>query len=242
MLDALLSIYLIIIFPCYKLWTSHHTKQSRNINTRMHRYIKTIILIALPLAALLASYWNSARAPDTLGLDVPVSQAGQWGIIFALALLIALAVAGPLRQKSLTDKKRIEYLALIKNDQLMPRTHGELWTFAIATLFIGAGWEILYRGFLLSTLAPMIGTAGAVVLSALAYAAAHGYKNPRKLAASILAALLFALAFCASKSLWWLMLVHIGLPFIGIVGGYNLLREDSRNSAALSASERQPIS
>ncbi|WP_317202652.1 CPBP family intramembrane glutamic endopeptidase [Janthinobacterium sp.] len=240
MLDALLSIYLIIIFPCYKLWTNHH--KNKNTNTRMHRYIKTIVLIALPLAALLASYWSSGRAPDALGLDVPVSRAGQWGIIFALALLIALAVAGSLRQKSLTDKKRIEYLALIKNDELMPRTHGELWTFAIATLFIGVGWEILYRGFLLSTLPPMIGTAGAVVLSALAYGAAHGYKNPRQLTASILAALLFALAFCASKSLWWLMLVHIGLPFIGAVSSFNLLREDSLSGNALSDSERQPIS
>ena len=242
MLDALLSIYLIILFPCYKLWTNHHKNNTKNGNTRMHRYIKTIVLIALPLAALLANDWNSARAPEALGLDMPVSQAGQWGIIFALALLIALAVAGPLRQKSFTDKERIEYLALIKNDKLMPRTHGELWMFGIATLFIGVGWEILYRGFLLSSLAPMIGTAGAVVLSALAYGAAHGYKNPRQFTASILAALLFALAFCASKSLWWLMLVHIGLPFIGILGGYNLLREDSRNSAAPSDSERQPIS
>jgi membrane protease YdiL (CAAX protease family) len=45
---------------------------------------------------------------------------------------------------------------------------------------LGAGWELLYRGFLLLVLTPSIGAWGAVAVSGLSYGAAHGYKNPKQ--------------------------------------------------------------
>ena len=83
----------------------------------------------------------------------------------------------------------------------MPRTGTELWQFMLMTFVLGAGWELLYRGFLLLVLAPMAGIAGAVILSSLAYGLAHGYQGPKQLAASIASAFVFTIGFALTQSL-----------------------------------------
>jgi len=81
-----------------------------------------------------------------------------------------------------------------------------------------AGWEVLYRGFLLQLLPPIIGLPFAIVASALAYGIAHGYKNPKELIASIISAFIFTIAYAWTHSIWWLILIHVGLPLLMFPG------------------------
>jgi hypothetical protein len=48
----------------------------------------------------------------------------------------------------------------------------------------------------------------------------HGYQGVGKMAASIVSALLFTLAYVLTGSLWWLMLLHVLLPLYMGLSGY----------------------
>jgi membrane protease YdiL (CAAX protease family) len=72
--------------------------------------------------------------------------------------------------------------------------------------------QLLYRGFLMLVLTP-----GAVILAALAYGAGHGYKSRGQFAGSIVSAFLFTIGYVLTGSLWWLMLLHMGLPLFGLI-------------------------
>jgi membrane protease YdiL (CAAX protease family) len=84
-------------------------------------------------------------------------------------------------------------------------------------VLVSLGWELLYRGFLLMLLTPVTGAATAIILAALAYGIGHGYEKPSQLIGSIVSAFLFTLAFYYTQSLWWLILLHIGLPLFGAI-------------------------
>lgn len=78
-----------------------------------------------------------------------------------------------------------------------------------------AGWEILYRGFIL-LLTPNTGLPIAITISALAYGIAHGYRSPKQLIASIVSAFAFTIAYALTHSLWWLIVIHAGLPLSAV--------------------------
>lgn len=101
-------------------------------------------------------------------------------------------------------------------DDPFPRTTMERAGYVLFAFAAGSGWEILYRGFLLWFLTPLLGIIAAVGLAALAYGVAHGVKDRRMLMASIASALVFTVAFAMTRELWWLMLIHTGLPLIAL--------------------------
>ena len=241
MLSLVLAFYLLVVLPAQQLWKSRHKGEASG-KSRRWRYVKSIAAIILPLGALLAYALLSGLSAGSLGLDMPVSLPGQWGLVFAALLLAGLGIGSRMWENRLDDKKRADYLARIRSNETMPRTRAELQIFILLTLFLGIGWELLYRGFLLLALSPMVGTIGAVILSALAYGLAHGYKNPKQLAGSIISAFAFTIGFVLTGSLWWLMLVHVGLPLFGAISCYRTFNlEAVASEAALMSESRQNV-
>ena len=84
----------------------------------------------------------------------------------------------------------------------------------VTTLVISVAWEVLYRGYLMWMLAPRIRAMFALIVAAAAYGVAHGYQNPKLFAGSLISALIFTTAYAVSHSLWWLVLIHAGLPML----------------------------
>lgn len=72
---------------------------------------------------------------------------------------------------------------------------------------------------------PITGLSGAVVIAALAYGAAHGFKTAKQFVASIVSALAFTVGYAMTSNLWWLMLLHIGLMLLGALASRALTRE-----------------
>ncbi len=241
MLSLALAFYLLVVLPAQRLWKSRHKGEAGG-RSRLRRYVKSIIAITAPLGALLAFAWLSGLSAGSLGLDMPVSLPGQWGLVFAVLLLAGLGIGSRMWENKLDDKKRAEYLARIRSNETMPRTRAELQIFILLTLFLGIGWELLYRGFLLLALSPMAGTIAVVILFALAYGLAHGYQNPKQLAGSIISAFAFTIGFALTGSLWWLMLVHVGLPLFGAISCYRAFNlEVAAGKAALMNDSRQNV-
>jgi len=224
MIDIALAFYLVFILPGLQLWRSARPTDGPK-RPRALRYLSTIREIALLLLVLAAVCWWGGHAPSALGLAAPVSAAARWSLAAAAAVVPVLYFVGKLMEHTMDPAKRAAAEEQILASDRFPRTPAELRLFVVLSLFVGIGWELLYRGFLMLALAPLIGTWGAVVLAAVAYGAAHGYENPRQLANSIASALLFTVGYVLTGSLWWLMLIHIAIPLSIPLYYYKMMRD-----------------
>lgn len=216
MLELPLAIYLLVYLPLQQMWRSLRTRRTartvRPERPRLRLYWSMTAQLAALLAVLAASAWMLERTPAELGLDWPPSVAGKWGIGLACVLVPALHGVATLQERRMDAAARAALQARLEEGVAPPRTAGELAGFLVMCVALGAGWEILYRGFLLMVLAPHIGMPGAVILAALAYGIGHGFSTPGQFAGSIVSAFAFIGAYALSGSLWWLIVIHIGVP------------------------------
>lgn len=214
MIELALAVYLLLVMPAQQMWRSLRKgapRVPRRECPRRQRYWSMTARLAAMLAVLAAACWYQGRTPDELGLGWP-GTAGQWGIGLALVLVLLLHVGATAQERRMDAAARAQLAAALEDGVAPPRTACELAAFLVMCLVLGAGWEILYRGFLLLVLTPHTGMAGAVVLAALAYGIGHGFSTPRQFAGSIVSAFAFTTAYALSGSLWWLIVIHIGAP------------------------------
>ncbi|MRX10654.1 CPBP family intramembrane metalloprotease [Pseudoduganella sp. FT25W] len=223
MTDLALAFYLVLVLPVMQLWRSTR-KHGKITRSRTQRYLGTIRTVALTLIALVAVCWWNGHTPSDLGLAPPASGAAIWCLLLPLAGLPLMYYASKSREVKMAADKRAAMHAQVRASDALPRTPAEFKLFLITTLFIGAGWELLYRGYLTLVLTPWLGTWGAVLLGGLAYGAGHGYANPRQLTTSIVTAILFSVAYVVTGNLWWLILVHIGIPLLSVISCYKILK------------------
>lgn len=206
--DIFLTAMLLLALPALRLWSTLKAGP-RLHRAPMRRYLLTIGELLLLLGTLAAQWLLHHRSLAALGLDIPVGTYGLVGLGFAAALITTLAVA----TVRMTSGTRAPGAAT--GTDIFPQTPGETAVFGVFTVFVGAGWELLYRGYLLWALTPLTGQIGAILLAATAYGLAHGYKSNVQLGGSIAMALLFTAAYAVTGSLWWLIAIHIALPLIG---------------------------
>jgi membrane protease YdiL (CAAX protease family) len=213
MLNILLAAYLLIVAPALNLRRSLRPKSDKPARPLLRRYWSMSWQVLILLAVLIAGSWQSGYTLQELGFDIPLSTAGARGLGFAVLLLGGLAVAGSILERRKSPQAQEKHDSELLNSPLpWPSTPVEILSFTASMALMTVAWEILYRGFLLLVLAPGTGLPVAVAVSALAYGIAHGYKNPKQLIASIVSAFVFTIAYAATHSLWWLMLIHAGLP------------------------------
>lgn len=225
MLNILLASYLLAVAPATSQWRSWRGRGTKPAASLASRYWS----MSWKVLVLLALLWLGARdagyTAAQLGFDIPVSRAGTWGLVFVPVLLAGIALAGILSERGNTPESRVDLeRRALASPFPWPRTRMEVLGFALSITLMCAAWEILYRGFLLLLLTPHIGLPMAIVASALAYGLAHGYENPQQLLGSIVAALIFTLAYALTHSLWWLIALHAGLPLSALPAAMRALR------------------
>lgn len=219
-LDPALMLCLVFALPAFSMWKS--LRQPMTAATpRTTRYMRMMIRISVLLLILALDWYITRRPLAGLGLDVPVSPYGQIGLAIAAALLGAVVISSGFEARRLSGDKLAAFKRKLESNDLLPRTAAETIRFALLSVIVGVGWEVLYRGFLLWYLAPIIGTLAAIAVAAVAYGLAHGYKSRGQLAGSIASAFVFTIAYAVTHSLWWLMVVH---TFIGLSGGLSSYR------------------
>ncbi len=212
LLDIALTIALTLIVPIYNIVRQSRTA-GQPAEPRLTRY-RRALLLALGLDAVLVVDWIvGGRSLTMLGLDAPLSIAGRYGLILAGIALCLLALF------TATARARDEAQPPADALEMLPQTPQEVRLFLLLSLVLGVSWELLFRGYLLWSLNPVFGAGGAVAVAALAYAASHGFKTTGKLIGSLISALLFTTAYALSHSLWWLIMLHAGLPIIGVLIG-----------------------
>jgi membrane protease YdiL (CAAX protease family) len=213
MLNHLLAAYLLVIFPVWNLWRSMRLKNGKPPRSLLRQYCS---MSAHSLALLGVLWAGSSQAGYTLGqlgFDMPLSSAGAWGLACAVLLLCSLWAIGSVIERRKTPQARAEdERKMLASSSIWPRNLAEAFAFAASMLIVTGGWEVLYRGFLLLVLTPVIGLPLAIAASALAYGIGHGYANPKQLIGSIISAFFFTIAYAWTQSLWWLILIHVFIP------------------------------
>jgi membrane protease YdiL (CAAX protease family) len=213
MLNILLAAYLLIVSPAFKLWRSLRPKSNKPPRALMLRYWSMSWQVLVLLAVLWAGSWQAGYTLRDIGFDLPLSKAGVWGLFFAVLILGGLWVAANVIERHKTPEARAESERKVLDSSFpWPRNGSETLAFVISISIITAAWEILYRGFVLLLLTPSTGMPLAIAISAFAYGIGHGYTNPKQLLASIVSAFVFTIAYAMTHSLWWLIVIHAGLP------------------------------
>ncbi|WP_402718856.1 CPBP family intramembrane glutamic endopeptidase [Janthinobacterium rivuli] len=216
MLNILLTLYLLFVFPALNVWRSLRPK-SNKLRPLLLRYWSMSWHILVLLSIFGIGSWQAGYTLREIGFDLPLSSAGTWGLAFAVMLLCSISLAGRIIERRKAPLARAENeRKLLDSSFPWPRTGAETLAFAASMSLTSAGWEILYRGFVLLVLTPSTGLPIAIAASALAYGIGHGYKNPKQLIASIVSAFVFTIAYALTHSLWWLIVIHVGLPLISV--------------------------
>ena len=207
--DHLLAALLLAGLPGRSLW--YHFFPRPVPPTKAGRY-RAVIGIIDGLLILLTLDWASrGRSPAALGLGAPITTAALAGLGIAVALLCLMAaMAGRTRHRAPDTKP--DSLALL------PETVQERRLFMALAVTAGFGWEVLYRGFLYFYLEPRIGAIATVAASAIAYGVGHEWRGRRQFARALLSAVAFTTGYAATLNLWWLILLHAGLPLLILCG------------------------
>lgn len=211
-LDYVLLAALLVILPARAAWRSWAPRRPEL--TMASRYRRTLLIVVGLLSLLAANWIFTGRSAASLGLALPTS-------LFEFALLgLAIVVLAVLGISMLFQKPahaaNIEAAAL----EQLPKTLVELRLAVLAAFGLGFGWEVLYRGYLLFALEPAMGTAAAVALAALSYAIGHGDKTMQRFMGSAFMAFAFTIAYSVSGNLWWLILLHVGMPLLAAAYGW----------------------
>lgn len=208
-LDYILLAALVVALPAEALWKTvrGRARPKPPLSTKLLRSLRVVAV----LLAVLAFIWiREERSAGALGLEAPLSTGGMVGLAIAVALLGLLGIGTVAKRGSGEGADA----GLAANH--MPQTPRERRLFALFVFVAGIGWEVLYRGYLLWALAPLVGAPGAVVVAAIAYALGHGSRDSKSLIGAVIASFLFTIGYALTGSLWWLILLHIGLPLIGM--------------------------
>ncbi|HEX7324093.1 MAG TPA: CPBP family intramembrane glutamic endopeptidase [Rhodanobacteraceae bacterium] len=219
MIDWLLAILLILALPGWAIWKSRRPRKPPSAQ-RTLGYIKAIMLTVVLLAVCLLNWWRAGQPWRALGFDVPLSLRGEIGLALAVLLLVIAAIASRIASRKASYDSNAAPKPASDEDPLAPRTRQELWLLIIVVVLLGAGWEILYRGFLLWLLVPRVGSVAAICIAALAYGLAHGCKDWKGALISIGIAFAFTIAYALTYSLWWLMLIHVAIALGAVVIGF----------------------
>ncbi|OON63056.1 hypothetical protein B0920_06470 [Massilia sp. KIM] len=211
--DYLFTVYLLVVLPAYSVWTSIRQKPATASKGALHDYWRQArfslgLLVVLWLVSLLSDH--SLRE---IGLDLPLSQPGRWDLLFAFVLLACLRLGEMYFERKTSPEDLAKQKAMLDSLPFrMPATRLETLVYVLCMSIATATWEILYRGYLLLILTPLLGLPTGVILASVSYGVAHGFTNTRQLLGSVIAAFAFTIAYAFTGSLWWLIVLHAAAP------------------------------
>ncbi len=211
--DVVLLVLTVAVLPAVSAVMG--ARLARHPGSLVSRYWQTMARGWLMVALLAVDWRRSGRSFAALGLDVPVGAYGLYGLVAIAAAALFLAVMllnlrvfiKPARYPKLREQMR--------EMKILPRTTRELLAFLLVAITAGVWEELLFRGFLIWFLAPYAGIVGAIAIATLAFGLGHAYQGWRGIPRTGAVGLIFAVAYIASGSLWWVMAAHALLDLYG---------------------------
>jgi len=206
----ILGVLLVVVFPLLGARDFRvllRRTSEGDANARVEFY-KGILMWHWPLTMGLLGWWLlSGNTLASVGL-VPVVERSQW-VTIGIGAIVMAAQVGYLAMASRDSDK----LSAIKEQMgetfsLAPQTPRESRLFDMVSITAGVCEEILYRGLLLATLVPLVGTWPAVAISSLIFGLGHAYQGIAGIVKTGLTGLVLAWFTVSSGSLFIAMVLH----------------------------------
>ncbi len=230
--DLLFTLYLLVVFPCQRLWLSRRPAARKTPRPPLQSYWRQARFVLVLLVALVLVMLLGEHTVHELGLAFPDSFTALCGMGTACVVLLALHLAGKRMERNMTPAQRARQEAQVRELPFaMPRTPLESAVYLATTVCMTAMWEVLFRGYLLLVLPPLTGLPLAVGLAAVAYGAAHGYKTLQQFLGSIAASFAFTIGYALTGNLWWLIVLHAAAP-VSMPYAVRKIRERAAQTAA----------
>jgi membrane protease YdiL (CAAX protease family) len=191
----------------HKDWLARQTRPDK----RVPLYNKTMLHL-WGLAIVTAILWLvSGRDFETLGFQSS-STIGFWAIT-GLTALASLYFAWSLMVMQTSPKSRLGFQKQISQagdiDLVKPETPRELRSFLLTSVTAGITEEVVFRGFLITTMALWMPIWFAGLAAAALFILAHAYQGIRGMLQLIPISLVFTIMFIVSGSLWPCIALHI---------------------------------
>ncbi|MCP4292438.1 MAG: CPBP family intramembrane metalloprotease [bacterium] len=206
---------LAVILPLIGIWDFQRLKASvaaGKANARTKAYKWTLVW-QWGLMLGLGGWWIQAgRGLAPLGL-LPVASGWQWLAICLGMVAVILQIwqmVSTVGDSEKLEKARSEIGEL---RDLGPQTENEFRLFSALSITAGVCEEILYRGLLMATIAPLTGTWMAVVLTSIIFGLGHAYQGMAGIGKTALVGLIMALLTVFSGSIFVAILLHVVVDF-----------------------------
>jgi len=193
-------------------------------------------LLMWAASTLVLWLWIATGVPmSSIGFGLPEGWR-LWGPLAATIAFAALQASSAIkvaRLSSPSDKLRARLGNLAA---ICPRRASELPAFFGVSLTAGFCEELLFRGFLIWVLQPLVGLWLAALLSALLFGAAHAYQGLAGIVRTGLLGLVFTAIVLMTRSLWPAIVLHAVVDAMGGVLAWLILRDPVLPSSAAEAS------
>jgi CAAX protease family protein len=232
-LDALLVAVAAVALPVWSFvagrWRAGRPRAERKL---FQRYW-LIAIRGAALSALVVFAWSKAGRPfSALGLDVPIGIAGRAGLVIDVVIAAYyLFTVQFSRRSSVQLAATRERLRRLGHYDMLPQTLREFAIYPIAAVAGSTCEELLYRGFLIGTLTPLMGTAGAVLMSSALFGLGHAYQGRLGILRTTVIGLGLGIAFALTSSLWWLIIAHSVVNLSGVLLARRMLAESPEGIA-----------
>ncbi len=234
LLDALLVAVAAVALPAWSFVTGRWRAGRPRSERKLFQRYWLIAIRGVALSALVVFVWGKAGRPfSTLGLDVPVGVAGRVGLV------IDVVIAGYYLFKVQFSRRSPEQLATTRDRlrrlgsyDMLPQTPREFAIYPIAAVAGSTCEELLYRGFLITTLRPAISTTGAVLVSSALFGLGHAYQGWLGILRTTVIGLGLGVAFALTSSLWWLIIAHSVANLSGVLLARRMLVESPERIAS----------
>jgi hypothetical protein len=156
--DIIFTLYLLVYFPFDSIRRSLSARPSKPKLPTLQSYWRQGRFVLILLAVFILVNWFGNHSFNQLGLALPPSPAGVWGLAIAAGLLAVLHIFGKRAESKMTPEKRAEQEEKLRELPFsMPRTRMEIVAYFVTMIGMTATWELLFRGYLLLVLTPFTG-------------------------------------------------------------------------------------
>lgn len=181
-------------------------------------------LLMWAASSLILWLWVATGVPmSSVGFAIP-EDLRLWVPLAATAAFVALQSFSAIKLARLrvsSQKLRAQLGAVAV---ISPHTAAELPAFFGVSLTAGFCEELLFRGFLIWILQPLVGMPVAAVLAALLFGAAHAYQGLAGIIRTGLFGLVFTAIVLLTRSLWPAIVLHTVVDAMGGVLAWLVLR------------------
>jgi membrane protease YdiL (CAAX protease family) len=209
--DHLLVVGFVVVWPIVGL--RGYRKFLREVaagvpGVRAKMYLRTLAVQWLWAGGVSAWWLHEQRALPELGLAFGTTQQAIGGAV-GTALVLGFLLLQSRRIRELAPERLTKLKASLGDAAaILPTDERELWIFRALAVTAGVCEEILFRGYLIWYLVPLLGQWPGMFAGAALFGAAHFYQGTKGVLKTGFIGVVMGALYLATGSLVWPMVLH----------------------------------